>query len=346
MNAALVKGLQEMTVTGVPTPQLDGYSALLKVESCAVCGSDLRILESGNDRVQYPAIIGHEMSGKIVEIADGVQRFKLGDRVAIGADVPCGECDTCRDGDGNMCDINFAMGYQFAGGFAEYCLLNETVLKHGPVTVIPDSLSYDEAALAEPLACCLNGLERIRFAKGQSVLIIGSGPIGILLALTAKAMGASKTLLADLSNDRLNQARGFNIDHLLHTADQSLIEQVLTILPQGVDSAFTACPSPAAQQEALPCLAKRGALNYFGGLAKGSDPILVDSNLVHYKELIITGSHGSTPKQHAAAIELIASGKIPAAELITHRFPLSKVQEAFDTVKEKKGLKVMVHPHE
>ncbi|MFH1084912.1 MAG: alcohol dehydrogenase catalytic domain-containing protein, partial [Chloroflexota bacterium] len=140
MRAALFEGLDQLALRVVPDPVLpDEESLLLKVHACAVCGSDIRILHHGNPRVQPPQIIGHEVAGEVVAVGSRVTRFKVSDRLATGADVPCGECDWCRQGLANNCAINYAIGYQFPGGFAEYILLNQLTVRLGPLTRIPDS---------------------------------------------------------------------------------------------------------------------------------------------------------------------------------------------------------------
>lgn len=207
MQAAVYEGIDKMTVKTVNIPEVDDNSALMRVKACAVCGSDIRIFHSGNSRVTPPSILGHEISGEIVKAGKNVTKLKAGDRVAIGADVPCGECFFCKAGIGNNCQINYAMGYQFAGGFAEYMLLNQTVVNYGPVTKLPGNVSFDEGALAEPLACVLNALELTPVKLNDVVVLIGAGPIGLMIAEVAKNMGASKVIIVNRSAPRLEIAK-------------------------------------------------------------------------------------------------------------------------------------------
>jgi len=207
MKAAVLHGLNELRLENVDNPVIKPGTILLKVHSCAICGSDLRILKYGNNRVNYPSIIGHEISGEVVAVDECVDNFKIGDRIALGADVPCGNCNYCNNGMGNCCDKNYAMGYQFAGGFAEFCLLESMMVKFGPIIKIPEKLNYDEAALMEPLACVLNGFELVNMKPGKSVLIIGGGPIGCLGVMVAKVLGASKVILAEMNKQRLEKAK-------------------------------------------------------------------------------------------------------------------------------------------
>jgi L-iditol 2-dehydrogenase len=345
MKAAVLDGLKSMAIKEVPIPKLKKESVLIKVSACAICGSDIRIHDTGNERVKYPAIIGHEIAGEVVEVGKGIKGFKTGSKVAIGADVPCGRCYWCMNGMCNCCDKNLAMGYQFQGGFAQYCLLEPVVIRHGPVRCLPEGVNPEHAALAEPLGCCINGFERVFFSPGKTLLVIGAGPIGILLVKLAKIFQASLTILCDVNESRLKSASIARPDYLINASKVDFIEKVMDITKgKGADFIFTACSNPMAQEQAVKLLAKRGFINFFGGLAKGSKDIHIDSNRIHYREGYITGSHGSTPRQHALAVDLITSKRIDMSGLITHRFPLDKIHDAFRAVRKELGLKVMVLP--
>ena len=346
MKAAIFEALDRMTVKEVDTPQIDRDSVLVRVRSCAVCGSDIRIFHSGNSRVEPPQILGHEMAGEVCAVGDNVTKFKVGDRVAIGADVPCGECTFCEAGIGNNCQINYAMGYQFAGGFAEYVLLNRTVANFGPVHKIPDHVNFDEAALAEPLACTLNALELSPVRLNDVVVMIGAGPIGMMLCQVAKRMGASKVILINRSPFRLDIAQKLDIaDVYVCSTDEDAIERVKAeTMGLGADVIFTACPSPQAQVDAIHMAKNRARINFFGGLPKGKEQVTLDTNVIHYKELLITGAHGSMPIHHGQAVDLIASGVMDVKRFATHTFPLEQIGDAFAAAETHQGLRVIVHP--
>jgi len=345
MKAAVLEDIAGMVVKEVDTPAVKEKTMLVKVKACAVCGSDIRIFQFGNPRVSPPQIIGHEIAGEVVEVGKGVTGFSVGDRVAIGADVPCGECEFCRAGQGNNCPINYAIGYQFSGGFAEYILLNSLTLRLGPVHKIPENLSYEEAALAEPLACVIHGLELSRLRIGESILIIGAGPVGGMLADLAKVMGAGKVLLAQRSRKRIELAKRFLADVIISTTEEDLTQRVMEETGgKGVDVVVTACASVEAQEQAFTVVRNRGRINFFGGLPRGSPPLNVDSNLIHYRECFVHGSHGSVPPEHKKALELIARGVVEVKKIITHRFPLEDIHQAFRVVENREGLKVMVIP--
>ena len=344
MKAAILEELNRIEVKEVETPQPKQGEVLLKVKACAVCGSDIRIYHYGNPRVNPPQIIGHEIAGEVSAIGKDIEKFKIGDRLAIGADVPCGLCDFCRQGRGNNCSINYAMGYQFPGGFAEYVLLNEVTVKYGPVHKIPANLSFEEASLAEPLACCLNGLEMVNFRPGESVVIIGAGPIGCLLAELAKSLGAGRVIIATRSKEKLDMAKKFRIDAFISVKEEDIIERVRRETDgEGADIVFTACASAQAQEEAVYLVRNRGRINFFGGLPKGSSRVALDTNLIHYKELSLSGSHGSVPRQHKLALNIL-SHTIKAKEFISHRFSLNEISQAFELVEKGKRMKVVIIP--
>lgn len=345
MKAAVLEALNKMVVKEVPTPCVDDNSVLVKVKACAVCGSDIRIYHHGNSRVNPPQIIGHEMSGEVVEVGKHVTRFKVGDRVAIGADVPCGECVFCEAGIGNNCQINYAMGYQFAGGFAEYVLLDRIVVNYGPVHKIPGHVSYDEAALAEPLGCVLNALELSNIKLGDTVVIIGAGPIGCMIIEVAKKMGASKVIMVQRSRPRLEMARKFGADVYICSSEEDGVARVLEETEGlGADVVITANPSPEAQVDAIKIAKNRARVNFFGGLPKDKSLVTLDTNLIHYKELFVHGAHGAMPIHHLKAVELIASGSINVKNYISHKFSLDDILEAFAAAEGHAGMRVVVNP--
>jgi L-iditol 2-dehydrogenase len=344
MKAAVLESLENIVVKDVPTPEVGPDDALVRVHACAVCGSDVRIYHHGNNRVIPPTILGHESSGEIVKVGANVTAFKVGDRVALGSDVPCGECDFCRAGHGNNCVINYAMGYQFPGSFAEYVLLNRTVLNFGPVHHIPEHMSYDEGALAEPLACVLNATELVDIKLGDTVVVMGAGPIGCMIIPVALMSGATKVIVINRSPGRLAFAKQVGADVTICSSEEDQIARVLEETGGlGADVVFTANPTPSAHADALLLAKNRGRVNLFGGLPAGSK-VELETNLIHYKELIVSGAHGSVPRHHRLAVELIASGKLDMKPFISHRFSLDEVNEAFRVAESKEGLRVIVKP--
>lgn len=347
MKAAVLEALDKLVLQDLPEPELDDHSALLKVESVSICGSDVRILHHGNPRVKPPTIIGHETAGTIVKVGNNVTRVKVGDRVAVGADVPCGQCRWCRQGMGNNCKINYAIGYQIPGSFAEYMKLPRLVLEEGPVSKITGNLSFDHAALAEPLGCAINGLELANLSLGKSVVIMGLGPIGCMMIDLARVMGATQVICTQRSRKRMSIAKSYGADAYLFSEEENIVARCLELTGgEGPDVVITSCGSVETHEQAIEMVAHRGVVNLFGGLSKGTRPMSVMSNLIHYKECFVTGSHGCVPRQHELAVKLLEKGLVRVEPLITHRFPLTQIHEAFQAMESREGMKVMLHPHE
>ena len=346
MLAAVLTKPDTLELQELEMPEIDDHSALLKVESVAICGSDVRILHHGNPRVVPPAIMGHEAAGTIVKAGQCVTRVKEGDRIALGADVPCGQCRWCRNGLGNNCSINYAVGYQIPGAFTQYMVLTKLLLEEGPVTPFSERISFDHAALAEPLACAVNGLELVSMSLGKTVAIVGLGPIGCMMIDLARVMGATKVIAIQRSKKRMEIARAYEADRYVASEEEDVVE-VCRAETGGVgpDVVVTTCGSVEAHEQAIEMVAHRGYVNLFGGLAQGTRPLSVLSNTIHYKECFVTGSHGSTPRQHEIAVKLIEQGIVRVDPIITHQFPLAGIHQAFQTMESRQGMKIIVHPH-
>jgi len=345
MKAAMLEALDNLVVREVPIPEIDDDSALMRVEAVAICGSDVRIMHSGNPRVVMPTIIGHESAGTIVKAGKNVTRVKVGDSVALGADVPCGQCSWCRNGMGNNCTVNYAIGYQIPGAFAEYAKLPRMVLEEGPVTKFSPSLAFDEAALAEPLACAINGLELVNMSLGKTVVIIGLGPIGCMMIDLARVMGATKVIAIQRSALRMEIAKSYGADVYIASSEEDVVARCRQETGgEGPDVVMTTCGSVEAHEQAIEMVAHRGYVNLFGGLGKDARPLSFMSNTLHYKEAFVTGSHGSTPRQHELAVKLIEKGMVRVRPLITHHYPLTKINDAFETMETRKGMKIVVQP--
>lgn len=345
MLAAVLEDLNQLTLKELPTPEIDADSALLRVESVSVCGSDIRIFRHGNPRVVPPAIIGHETSGVVVKVGENVTRVKEGDRVAIGADVPCGQCWWCRNGLGNNCAINYAVGYQIPGAFAQYMKLPCLLLEEGPVTPFSDKISFDTASLAEPLGCAINGLEIVNMSIGRTVAIMGLGPIGCMMIDLARVMGAVKVIAIQRSRKRLEIAKAYNADVYICTEDEDVVQRCREETGgEGPNIVVTTSGSVEAHEQAIEMVSHRGYVNLFGGLPKGTRPMSVLSNTIHYKECFVTGSHGCVPRHHEIAVRLLENGSVRTEPIITHHFPLSRIHEAFAAMESRQGMKIVVHP--
>jgi len=327
-------------------PEAGPGEVKIRVRACSMCGTDVKISRSGHPNMTPPQVMGHEIAGEIVEAGAGVEGWAAGDRVQVIAAIPDGTCAECLAGHQAICPHQLSMGYQFPGGFAEYLIVPREVLAVDGLNRIPENLSYAEASLAEPLACVLNGQELARVGAGDTVVVIGSGPIGCLHVRLARARGAARVILIDLNPDRLAAAAALVApDHTVATDTQDPVAAVLDLTDgRGADVVITAAASGAAQEQGLLMLARRGRLSLFGGLPKDAPTITVDANLVHYRELTLVGVNGSTPEHNRRALELIASGAVPVADLITHRLPLDEVLEGIEIVARGEAIKVTIEP--
>lgn len=346
MRALRWHGPSDVRVEEVATPAVAPGSLLVRVRAAAVCGSDFRIFAGGNERIAPPRILGHEIAGEVVAVGAGAEGFAIGDRVAVGADVPCEGCGHCDAGRPNCCDVNLAIGYQYEGGFAEYILLDPLVVRKGPVAVFPASVDFARAALAEPLGCCLNGFERV-LAVGSpkgAAAIFGAGPVGLMLGQLARHHGFGPVIALEPDPTRRADALAFGADFAFDPSGGAQDAVQKATGGCGCAAVFTACPASSTHELAQQIVGKRGVINLFGGLPKTAAPVTLFSNLLHYREAYVTGSHGSTPAHHRAALALIASGKIDAARLITHRIGLDALPGLLAAGAPKGSRKIVVEP--
>ncbi|QGN49292.1 zinc-dependent dehydrogenase [Micromonospora sp. WMMD558] len=318
----------------------------IRVRNCSTCGTDVKIWRFGHHHIDPPRVMGHEIAGEIVDIGADVTDWRPGDRVQVIAAIPCGRCDQCRRGRMTVCPNQESIGYHYEGGFAQYMVVPAKVLSVDGLNRIPDGVSFAEASVAEPLACVLNGQELARVGAGDDVVVIGSGPIGCLHVRLARARGAARVTLVDLNRDRLDLAAALVApDATVCAAENDPVDAVLKATDgAGADVVITAAASGAAQEQALQMVGRQGRISFFGGLPKDRPVIAVDANLVHYRELTIVGANGSSPAHNKAALQLIASGAVPVADLITDRLPLERALDAFDIVSRGAGIKVTVEP--
>lgn len=329
-----------------PEPMAGPGEVKLRVHACSTCGTDAKIYAHGHHRLVPPRVLGHEVAGEIVDTGAGVYAWASGDRVQLIAAIPCGECDECRRGWETICPNQESIGYDYDGGFAEHLVVPAKVLRVHGLNRIPDTVSYAEASVTEPLACALNGQEHADVAKGDTVVVVGAGPIGCMHVRLARARGASSVFLVEMSRQRLDlAAERVHPDAAICTAEHDAVDEVLKLTDgRGVDVVIVAAGSGDAQEQAVLMAARRGRVSLFGGLPKDNPTIALDSNLVHYRELSIVGANGSSPEHNRQALELIASGAVPVADLITHRLPLERVLDGIRTVTTGEAIKVTVEP--
>ncbi|MBW6439538.1 zinc-dependent dehydrogenase [Actinoplanes hulinensis] len=329
-----------------PEPGAGPGEVKIRVRNCSTCGTDVKISKFGHHHIHPPRVMGHEIAGEIVEVGDGVDGWSEGDRVQVIAAIPCGECAECRRGRMTICPDQVSMGYHFEGGFAQYMVVPREVLRVGGLNRVPEGVSFAEASVAEPLACALNAQNLARVGAGDDVVVIGSGPIGCLHVRLARARGAARVFLVELSRRRLDTAAELvKPDAAIRAGETGPVEEILRLTGgRGADVIITAAASGRAQEQAIRMAARQGRISFFGGLPKDQPTITCDSNLVHYRELTIVGANGSSPAHNAEALDLVASGAVPVADLITHRLPLESAIDAFGIVARGEAIKVTIEP--
>ncbi|MBO1752281.1 zinc-dependent dehydrogenase [Actinotalea sp. BY-33] len=346
MRVARFHAPGDVRLEEAPEPSAGPREVKIRVRACSTCGTDVKISRFGHHHIHPPRVMGHEIAGEVVETGGEVSGWAVGDRVQVIAAIPCGECAFCAKDQMNICPNQVSMGYHFDGGFAEYMVVPENVLKVDGLNRIPEGLSFAEASVAEPLACALNAQELVRINPGDDVVVVGSGPIGCLHVRLARSFGAARVFLVELSRERLDMAADLvNPDAAICSEDEDALARILELTDgRGVDVAITAAASGAAQEQALPMLARGGRISFFGGLPKDNPTITLDSNLVHYSELTIVGANGSSPEHNKRALQLIADGKVPVKDLITHLLPLDQVLEGIGIVQRGEAIKVTIEP--
>ncbi|MDO8105652.1 zinc-dependent dehydrogenase [Isoptericola sp. b441] len=336
----------DIRLEDIDEPTTGPAEVKIRVRACSTCGTDVKISRFGHHHIDPPRVMGHEIAGEVVEVGADVPGWTAGDRVQVIAAIPCGECSFCAAGQQNICPNQVSMGYHFDGGFAEFMIVPVNVLNVDGLNRIPDGLSFEEASVAEPLACALNAQELVRINPGDDVVVVGSGPIGCLHVRLARSFGAGRVFLVELSRERLDMAAALvSPDAAICSADADPIATIRELTDgRGVDVAITAAASGAAQEQALQMLARGGRISFFGGLPKDKPTITLDSNLVHYSELTIVGANGSSPDHNKRALQLIAEGKVPVKDLITHRLPLDQVLDGIGIVSRGEAIKVTILP--
>jgi L-iditol 2-dehydrogenase len=340
MKKAVLRDPGKVEVVEMDIPTCPDGGVVVKVEACAVCGTDVENYLHGQRMDQLPPDLGHELTGVVTEIGDGVTSFNVGDRVALNQSVPCGECADCENGYENLCDQTTRVG----GGFAEYIPIPALAVQKGNLLKMPDDLSFRNGTHAEALAAVVNSHELIDIKLGDTVLVMGAGAVGCLHCQLAKAEGALKVILSDIKEERLKIVSELSrADIIVNSSTEDLESRIKKeTSDQGVNKVIVANSSGAAQEQALRVVAKRGTVSMFGFTHKEWPWIKFDSNDCHYREFFVTGAFAYSRSQFKLALDLLGKGIINTEKMNTHVFPLDRVVDAMDAMKEGTGLKVLV----
>ena len=345
MKTALFYGIGDIRIEEINMHEIQRNEILIKVKACAICGTDIRIFKFGHFKIPggCKRVLGHEIAGEIVKVGTEVEGYEVGMRVAAAPNIGCGTCPVCIQGFNQLCPDYEAFGISLDGGFQEYMIVPSHAIKAGNVIPIPDNISFGEAVLAEPLSCCYNSYKALRTEPGDTVLVVGAGPIGALHIMLNKLAGASKIIAADISRERLQLMKSFGADVLINSGDVNLVNEVMRETGGiGANVIITACSVPDLQKQALEMAAAHGRINFFGGLPKGKEEVCLNTNLIHYKELTALGTTGSSILHFHKALEIISSGSIDVKPLISATFGMEDTLKAFEYAASGRGMKVLV----
>ena len=342
MKAGVLLSVNDVNYTTIADPKLEAGDMLLKVKAATVCGTDIRILRGTKTiGIRYPSVMGHEFAGVVVNTGGNLQ-FAVGDAVTVCPQFACGNCEYCVRGAENLCRNMTAMGYEIDGAFAEYVRIPASGVKSGNVFAIPKGLSFEEAALAEPLACVMNGQERVGVKMSDTVAILGAGPIGILHIKLARLAGARLIIVSEPNPLRREAALKAGADMAIDPTTEDIFARTKSVTNGlGVDVAIVAIGVPSLANHAIRLVCHRGRVSLFAGFSKGQQAEL-DVNAIHYNELVVTGAFGLTRQTFARALGMIASGQLEMKPLLTHRFGLADIKLALDTAEQGAAIKVAV----
>ena len=335
MTAAVLYGQEDVRIEQVPVPRAAPGELILKVAVALTCGTDLKVFRRGYHAkmIQPPALFGHELAGIVAEIGEGVTNFALGDRVAPINSAPCGHCYFCQRAQENLCEELLFNN----GAYAEYIRIPAEIVARNTLRV-PEHVSLEHAALAEPLACALHGFEDSNPHPGDTVAVIGGGPLGLMI-LHIAALAGCRVIAVVKHGAQAEVAKALGAKHIVQTTEvEDAVQAVRALTPdqRGVDIAIEAVAIPETWEQAVDMVRNGGTVNFFGGPETGTK-VQFDTNRLHYGDLTLKATFHHTPAICRRAFELIASGKFQADHFITAHSPLSELKQAFAQLLDRGG---------
>jgi L-iditol 2-dehydrogenase len=340
MRVAMYYNNKDIRIEEMSVPSIGPGELLVRIEASGICGSD--VMEWYRIK-RAPLVLGHEIAGEVVEVGEGIDRYKKGDRVVASHHVPCNTCRYCLSGHHTVC--NTLRGTSFdPGGFAEYVRLPAINVDRG-VYLVPNEVSFEEATFTEPLACVLRGQRILGLRPGETVLVIGSGIAGLLHIQLACATGAGRVLATDISDARLRAARTFGADAVIHAGDN--VPSEIRRVNHGwlADKVLVCTGATSANLQALESVERGGAVLFFAPTDPGVTLPISVNDLFFRNDVTLTTSYAGSPADHIAAMELIRAGRIDVGKMITDRLSLSETSKGFQLVAEaQESIKVIVEP--
>ncbi|MBW2018686.1 MAG: alcohol dehydrogenase catalytic domain-containing protein [Deltaproteobacteria bacterium] len=340
MRVAMYYNNKDIRVEEVPIPEIGPGELLLRVEASGICGSDVMEWYRIN---KAPLVLGHEVAGEVVEVGEGVDRYKKGDRIVASHHVPCNTCRFCLAGHHTVCDTLRCTNFD-PGGFAEFVRLPGINVDRG-VYPIPESVSFEEASFAEPLACVLRAQRIAGLRPGETVMVIGSGIAGLLHIQLARAMGAGRVIATDISEARLQAARKFGADATIHAEEDIL--SALRRVNNGwlADKVLVCTGARSANLQALELVERGGSVLFFAPTDTGVTIPVSINDLFFRNDITLTTSYAGSPADHVTALELIRARRVSVGNMITHRLGLAETSKGFQLVAEAQdSIKVIIEP--
>lgn len=348
MKAAILQAPNHMALGQAADPVTEPGDLILRVKAATICGTDIRVFRGRKTAgIRYPSIIGHEFAGEIVAShgpsALATPPFTTGQRVAVCPAIPCGHCPQCLRGQENLCPDLQAIGYEIDGAFAEYIRIPARAVEIGNVHALPDHVSFEEAALIEPLACVLNGQNKVALRQGDTVAILGAGPIGTLHARLARLQGAGRVIVSEPNAARREAALAAGADVVIDPMAGDLRQAIRTeTRGQGADVVICAIGIPQLATQAIGLAAKGGRISLFAGFSKGETGTL-DVNAIHYDELRVTGAFGLSRANFNDALNAIKDQRIDVKSMVTHRYTLNDLDNALKMAESGNAMKVAIN---
>lgn len=345
MKAAVLETVNHLHLREVPIPQPEPGEVLLKVEATTLCGTDLRILSGAKTAgVRYGVAMGHEFSGRVHALGSGAPDYlREGMQVGCAPVVACLRCDICQKGLEHLCPHSQLFGVAMNGGMEEYVLIPAAPAANGNLVPVTHEIDPCELALAEPLSCCIAGARKFAVRPGETVVVLGTGPIGLIHIALARMSGAT-TVIASGRAARLAPATHMGATHVTEKTGDELIAYVREVTGgRMADVVVVAVGVPELAGHALQLAAPQGRVSYFAGFSKGTSAT-IDPNLIHYSEITVTGASNASRADYAQAVHLLESRALDLSSLITHRYPLEQFEEAFEAQRSRAGLKVALIP--
>jgi L-iditol 2-dehydrogenase len=333
MTAAVLYGKEDVKIEQVPIPKVADGEVLIRVGAALTCGTDLKVYRRGYHArmIKPPALFGHEMAGTVAVIGRGVHGFAEGDRVVALNSAPCGRCFFCSRHQENLCeDLLFNNG-----AYAEYIRVPQRIVQKNTL-LVPAGVSFEQAAMVEPLACVVRGFEETGARKGDSVAVIGAGPIGLMMTQVASLAGCRVVAVVKYDEQALTARRMGAHDVVQIIKNPNVVDSVRHLTPhgRGVDIAIEAVGRPEAWQMAVETVRKGGTVNFFGGCATGTT-VELDTNRLHYSEITLKASFHHTPEAVRKAFQLICTGKVRSSDYVTGEAPLSRLRQVFEAMAER-----------